>query len=69
MTGDRLVRLCERLDRLGVAPGSAFGLGGEGHVRICFAVDESTLREALDRFEAGWRCYRERLSPVARGAS
>lgn len=49
---------CEWLVRergLGVAPGSAFGAGGEGHVRICFAVDEETLNEALDRFESGWR--------------
>jgi aspartate/methionine/tyrosine aminotransferase len=49
--------LCERFvreRRVGIAPGSAFGLGGEGHVRLCFAVDEPTLVEALDRFEAGW---------------
>lgn len=49
--------LCERLVRdlrLGLAPGSAFGLGGEGHIRLCFAVDESTLIEALDRFESAW---------------
>ncbi len=49
--------LCERLvreHRLGLAPGSAFGLGGEGHIRLCFAVDEATLIEALDRFESAW---------------
>lgn len=54
---------CEFLVRehgVGVAPGSAFGAGGEGHVRICFAVDEATLREALDRFERGWIAYRSR---------
>jgi aspartate/methionine/tyrosine aminotransferase len=48
---------CERLVRyygLGVAPGDAFGPGGEGHLRICFAVDQSTLAEALDRFELAW---------------
>jgi len=39
---------------VGFAPGSAFGLGGEGHIRVCFAVEESILIEALDRFEAGW---------------
>jgi aspartate/methionine/tyrosine aminotransferase len=33
-----------------LAPGSAFGAGGEGAVRICFAVDEPVLREALCRF-------------------
>jgi aspartate/methionine/tyrosine aminotransferase len=49
---------CERLvrrHRLGLAPGSAFGAGGEGHVRLCFAVEESILVEALDRFAACWR--------------
>ncbi|WZO95848.1 aminotransferase class I/II-fold pyridoxal phosphate-dependent enzyme [Isosphaeraceae bacterium EP7] len=55
---------CERLVRerlVGIAPGCAFGIGGEGHVRICFAVDEATLLEALDRFEAGWLAYRAGL--------
>jgi aspartate aminotransferase len=50
-------RFCERLIRqrgVGFAPGVAFGAGGEGHIRICFAVDETTLLEALDRFEAAW---------------
>lgn len=48
---------CERLVReygLGVAPGMAFGPGGEGHLRICFAVDRGTLAMALDRFERAW---------------
>jgi aspartate aminotransferase len=44
--------------RVGVAPGSAFGLGGEGHIRLCFAVEEPILGEALDRLEAGWIEYR-----------
>ena len=30
-------------------PGSAFGKAGEGFVRICFAVSESVIREALSR--------------------
>lgn len=40
------------LDRVGVAlvPGSAFG--GEGHVRISFATDMDTLREAVNRIAA-----------------
>lgn len=45
---------CEQLVRtfnLGIAPGSAFGAGGEGHVRICFAVDRQTLEEAMNRFQ------------------
>ena len=53
---------CEQLVRkskVGIAPGSAFGLGGEGHVRICFAVDEPTLIEAFDCFESGWLSWRD----------
>jgi aspartate aminotransferase len=48
-----------REHRVGLAPGSAFGTGGEGHIRLCYAVDEATLRDALDRFERGWALYRE----------
>jgi aspartate/methionine/tyrosine aminotransferase len=35
--------------RVAVAPGVAFGNGGEGAVRICFAADESILKEAMTR--------------------
>jgi aspartate aminotransferase len=44
---------------VGLAPGNAFGQGGEGHIRLCFAVEEAILIEALDRFEAGWNEYRQ----------
>jgi aspartate/methionine/tyrosine aminotransferase len=36
--------------RVAVAPGSAFGAGGEGAVRICFASDRSVLEPAMERF-------------------
>ena len=36
---------------VGVAPGSAFGLGGEGCIRICFAAEEEIMGPALDRLE------------------
>jgi aspartate/methionine/tyrosine aminotransferase len=32
-----------------LAPGAAFGDGGEGHIRLCFAASEATLAEALIR--------------------
>jgi aspartate/methionine/tyrosine aminotransferase len=35
---------------VGLAPGSAFGEGGEGHLRLCFAASLPTLDKALDRF-------------------
>jgi aspartate/methionine/tyrosine aminotransferase len=56
---------CEHLvrsHRVGFAPGAAFGAGGEGHLRICFAVDEHVLNEALDRFASAWVRDRELLT-------
>ena len=47
-----------REKRVGLAPGNAFGPGGEGFIRLCFAVDEPILIEALERLEAGWGEYR-----------
>jgi aspartate/methionine/tyrosine aminotransferase len=36
---------------VGLAPGIAFGAGGEGYLRLCFAADSSKLTEAMDRLE------------------
>jgi aspartate/methionine/tyrosine aminotransferase len=36
---------------VGLAPGSAFGPGGEGHLRLCFASSTERLSAALDRLE------------------
>ena len=33
------------------APGACFGAAGEGYIRICFAVSEHTLGNALARFD------------------
>jgi len=44
---------CRRLlaeERVGLAPGAAFGAGGEGSVRICYAAERSVLEPALERF-------------------
>jgi aspartate/methionine/tyrosine aminotransferase len=38
-----------RETRVAVAPGSAFGNGGEGAIRICCAADESVLEPAMER--------------------
>lgn len=37
--------------KVGLAPGVAFGKGGEGHVRICFASDRPILEEAMGRIK------------------
>ena len=34
---------------VGLAPGSAFGPGGEGHLRLCFASDAGRLEQAMAR--------------------
>jgi aspartate/methionine/tyrosine aminotransferase len=48
--------------RLGLAPGAAFGSGGDGHIRICFAVEEHVLRDALERLTHAWTVDRERFT-------
>ncbi len=35
--------------KVGLAPGVAFGSGGEGNVRICYASDRAVLEEAMSR--------------------
>jgi aspartate aminotransferase len=35
--------------KVGLAPGVAFGAGGEGNVRVCYASDRPILEEALSR--------------------
>jgi aminotransferase len=36
-------------EKVAVVPGSAFGPGGRGHIRICYAQDYELLEEALQR--------------------
>jgi aspartate aminotransferase len=37
--------------KVGLAPGVAFGSGGEGNVRICYASDRPVLEEAMSRIK------------------
>jgi aspartate aminotransferase len=51
---DDSVAFCRRLlveQRVGLAPGSAFGAGGEGSLRISYAAERSVLEPALERLE------------------
>jgi aspartate/methionine/tyrosine aminotransferase len=36
-------------EKVGIAPGGAFGAGGEGSVRICYAADRTVLEAAVER--------------------
>ena len=52
MDGEQSAPLATSLLRksgVALAPGSAFGAGGEGHLRLCFAASEPTITTALDR--------------------
>jgi len=51
-TGMNDETFAERLlmeERVAVIPGSAFGEGGAGHVRICYAQSYDLLDEAMER--------------------
>jgi aminotransferase len=53
-TGLSSEEFCERLireERVAVIPGTAFGPGGEGFVRACYAASMEDLAEALRRIE------------------
>lgn len=52
---DDSFEFCRRLlveSRVGLAPGVAFGAGGEGSVRLCYASDPRLLEAALERIGA-----------------
>jgi aspartate/methionine/tyrosine aminotransferase len=54
---------CRRLleeERVGLAPGSAFGAGGEGSIRLCYAAERSILEQALERLDRFLRVGRDR---------
>ena len=36
-------------ERVAVIPGSAFGRGGEGHVRCAYAASQDNIEKALER--------------------
>ena len=45
---------------VGIAPGVAFGAGGEGRVRICYAADRSIVEPAMERLAGFLRQYQSR---------
>ncbi|MFC6723009.1 aminotransferase class I/II-fold pyridoxal phosphate-dependent enzyme, partial [Halobium palmae] len=44
-----------RAQNVAVVPGSVFGEGGEGHLRISYATGMSQLKTAMDRIETFYR--------------
>ena len=60
---------CKRLlleTHVGLAPGVAFGAGGEGSVRICYAADRPILEEAMARLSLFLVSARLPLAPPLR---
>jgi hypothetical protein len=47
-----------RTTGVGMSPGSGFGLGGEGSIRLCFAAEPDLLREAFHRLKSYMQTYR-----------
>lgn len=37
--------------KVGITPGSAFGPGGEGYVRMSYASSDENLHEAMERMK------------------
>ena len=55
-------------ERVAVIPGSAFGVSGKGHVRICYATSDERLTEALVRIGRFVATARAASSTAAQGA-
>lgn len=54
-SGYHMARRLLREAAVGVAPGSAFGPGGEAFLRVCFAVDPTLIQEGADRLVTFFR--------------
>jgi len=51
LTSDEFAERCINEARVAVVPGSAFGLGGEGHIRASYATAYGKIERALERIE------------------
>jgi aminotransferase len=49
MTDEMFAEMLLMEEKVAVVPGSAFGAGGAGHVRVCYAESYETLEEAMRR--------------------
>jgi aminotransferase len=51
MTSDEFAMTLLAEEKIAAVPGPAFGLGGEGYVRMCYATAKDKLEEALERMQ------------------
>lgn len=49
MTSDQFAWTLLEEEKVAAVPGPAFGLGGEGYVRMCYATAQDKIEEALER--------------------
>ncbi len=49
MTSEEFAMTLIEEERVAAVPGPAFGLGGEGYVRMCYATAQEKIEEALER--------------------
>ena len=62
-TGLSSQEFCERFlreERVAVIPGDAFGPGGEGYVRACYAASMKDIAEAVNRLDHFLQNLKER---------
>lgn len=57
MTSDEFAMTLLEEEQVACIPGNAFGLGGEGYVRMCYATAKDKIEEALARMERFVRKY------------
>jgi aminotransferase len=51
MTSDEFAMTLLAEEQVACIPGNAFGLGGEGYVRMCYATAKDKIEEALERMQ------------------
>lgn len=53
LTSWNLAKYLVREHKIALAPGSIFGINGEGFQRLCFAIDSDKLKEAISSIKKG----------------
>ena len=60
MTSEEFAEKLLETEKVAVVPGTAFGLGGEGFIRISYAYSLEYLKKALERIERFVNCLRKK---------
>lgn len=60
MTSEEFAEKLLETEKVAVVPGTAFGLGGEGFIRISYAYSLEDLKKALERIERFVNCLRKK---------